>query len=80
MTYKQIILYTIIGLCFATSVFFVNHNDSFYESPIAEVIDTKLEDTTKVVDMYQNRRSSIYPEYNSRIEEWKRKRTAYPFN
>ncbi len=54
MTYKQIILYSIIGLCFVVSVFFVNHNDSFYESPIAEVIDTKLENTTKVVDMYQN--------------------------
>ena len=54
MTYKQIILYSIIGLCFVVSVFFVNHNYSFYESPIAEVIDTKLENTTKVVDMYQN--------------------------
>lgn len=55
MTYKQILLYIILGLCFVVSVFFVNHNYSFYQSPIAEVIDTKLEDTTDVVDIYQNK-------------------------
>jgi uncharacterized membrane protein len=54
MAYKQIILYTIIGLCFALSIFFVHHNHSFYERPIAEVIKTNLVDTTEVIDNHQN--------------------------
>ena len=52
--FKNIFLYTIIGLCFAISILFVNHNHSFYDRPIAEVIQTNLEDTTKVVDMHNN--------------------------
>jgi uncharacterized membrane protein len=47
-------LYTIIVLCFAASVFFVNHNHSFYERPIAKVIKINLADTTEMVDMYHN--------------------------
>ncbi|WP_410429697.1 YibE/F family protein [Metabacillus litoralis] len=54
MTYKQMILYFIIALCFAVSVFFVNHNYSFYERSIAEVIKTNLEDTTEITDIYDN--------------------------
>ena len=54
MAYKQIFLYVIIGLCFAISVFFVNHNYSFYERPIAQVIKTTLEDTTKMIDIHDN--------------------------
>ena len=54
MGYKSIFLYTIIALCFAASVFLVNHNYSFYERPIAKVIKTNLEDTTEMNDMYQN--------------------------
>jgi uncharacterized membrane protein len=54
MGYKPIFLYTIITLCFAGSVFFVNHNDSFYERPIAKVIKTNLENSTETNDRYQN--------------------------
>ncbi|MGM0878684.1 MAG: YibE/F family protein [Bacillota bacterium] len=54
MAYKQMFLYTIIALCFAASVFFVNHNYSFYERPIAEVIKTNLEDTTEIIDIHDN--------------------------
>ncbi|MCF2132227.1 hypothetical protein L1I79_38315, partial [Strepomyces sp. STD 3.1] len=50
MTYKQIFLYIISVLCFATSVFFVHHNYSFYDRPIAKVIKTSLEDTTEMSD------------------------------
>jgi uncharacterized membrane protein len=55
MGYKHISLYTIIALCFAASVFFVNHNYSFYDRPIAKVINTNLEDRTEMNDMYQNK-------------------------
>jgi uncharacterized membrane protein len=54
LTYKQIFLYTVIGLCFAVSVVFVNHNESFYKSSIAKVVKTNLIDSTKVTDNNQN--------------------------
>ena len=54
MGYKPIFLYTIITLCFAVSVFFVYHNESFYERSIAKVIKTNLVDSTEMNDMYQN--------------------------
>ena len=52
--YKSISLYAIVALCIATSIFFVYHNDSFYDRPIAKVIQTNLVETTKTNDMYQN--------------------------
>jgi uncharacterized membrane protein len=55
MTYKQFLLYTILALFFAVTVIFVNHNYSFYERPIAEVIKTNLEDTTEIIDRYDNK-------------------------
>ncbi|WP_372442256.1 YibE/F family protein [Metabacillus bambusae] len=54
MTYKQILFYTILTLCFAVSIVFVNHNYSFYERPIAKVIETNLEDTTESIDIHDN--------------------------
>jgi uncharacterized membrane protein len=55
MTYKQMVLYSIIGLCFTASVVFVTHNYSFYERPIAEVIKTNLEDTAEIIDIHNNK-------------------------
>lgn len=55
MTYNQIFLYTIIGLCFVASVLFVHHNYSFYKRPIAEVIKTNLEDKAEMIDIHQNK-------------------------
>ncbi|MFJ5624905.1 YibE/F family protein [Peribacillus loiseleuriae] len=55
LSYKQMVLYTIIGLCFVASVIFVHHNYSFYERPIAKVIKTNLEDTTEMIDMHNNK-------------------------
>ena len=54
ITYKKVSFYTIIGLLFAASIIFVNHNHSFYDRPIAEVIKVDLEDTVNVVDMHNN--------------------------
>ncbi|MCZ2259930.1 YibE/F family protein [Sporosarcina sp. G11-34] len=54
MTCKKVSFYTIIGLLFAASIIFVNHNHSFYDRPIAEVIKADLEDTVNVVDMHNN--------------------------
>lgn len=55
IAYKQLFLYAIIILCFAASIFFINHNYSFYERPIAEVIKTNLEDTAETIDIYDNK-------------------------
>lgn len=51
---KQIILYSILALCFLISIIFVYNNESFYKSPIAEVINTKLIDSEKMVDVNKN--------------------------
>jgi uncharacterized membrane protein len=51
---KNILLYTLLGLCFFISLFFVNHNHSFYERSIAKVIKTDLVETSNVVDMHNN--------------------------
>ncbi|MFJ7468320.1 YibE/F family protein [Peribacillus frigoritolerans] len=55
MGYKHVSLYAVIALCFVLSVFFVHHNYSFYEQPIAKVIKTNLENTTELNDMYENK-------------------------
>lgn len=55
MTYKQIFWYSIILLLFVSSVFFVYYNHSFYERPIAEVIEIELGDSTEMIDMHENK-------------------------
>ena len=53
-SYKRVLFYIILGLLFAVSILFVNHNHSFYDRPIAEVIKIDLEDTVDVIDMHNN--------------------------
>ncbi|MCM3639494.1 YibE/F family protein [Sporosarcina luteola] len=55
MTYKQILLFTVIGLCFAISMIFINNNYSFYEQPIAKVIQTELVEASNITDMNNNK-------------------------
>ena len=52
--YKSVSLYAIVALCIAASVFFVYQNYSFYDRPIAKVIQANLAETTQISDMYQN--------------------------
>ncbi|AHN21389.1 YibE/F family protein [Lysinibacillus varians] len=51
---QRIVIIFFLVLCFIASVIFVQHNETFYERPIAEVIKTELEDSTSVSDMYSN--------------------------
>ncbi|WP_078555684.1 YibE/F family protein [Bacillus alkalicellulosilyticus] len=51
---KSALVYIIIVLFCISSLIFVNHNYSFYNQPIAKVIETNLLDTTEVVDMFEN--------------------------
>lgn len=55
LIYNPFFLYSILAICFILSVIFVEHNESFYDRPIAEVIETKMEDSTEMVDMYDNK-------------------------
>jgi hypothetical protein len=41
-------MYSILAICFVASIIFVYNNYSFYDRPMAKVINTELEDTTKV--------------------------------
>ncbi|WP_156520706.1 YibE/F family protein [Oceanobacillus sp. Castelsardo] len=54
MSLNHIIFYTIIFICFITSIYFVYHNYAFYERPIAKVIQTNLEDSTDLKDIHGN--------------------------
>lgn len=54
ITVKQILLYIFIGICFIASLLFVYHNHSFYERPIAQVIEVTEIDLTPVVDHHGN--------------------------
>jgi uncharacterized membrane protein len=47
-------MYATLAILFVASIIFVNHNYSFYDRPIAKVIKTELEDTTKVTDLHNN--------------------------
>jgi uncharacterized membrane protein len=51
---KQLTFYIVLILSFVVSVILVNHNYSFYERPIAEVIETELIDTAEMTDIYGN--------------------------
>lgn len=50
-SYKKIWVYAILILCFVASVIFVNHNHSFYQKPVAEVMEATLVDTTPINDI-----------------------------
>ncbi|WP_204414345.1 YibE/F family protein [Bacillus tianshenii] len=52
---NNLFLYSILGLCFILSLIFVNHNHSFYNEPIAEVIETDVKDKEEVVDSFNNK-------------------------
>src|SRR5690625_4262514 len=54
MTYKQKLLYIIVALCFIVSIAFVYNNYSFYDQPIAQVIETNTEDTIVVTDLHHH--------------------------
>ncbi len=55
LTCKQIVLYTLLVLCFISSILFVNYNYSFYKTPIATIVETDLQKTTETVDHFQNK-------------------------
>lgn len=54
MTKKQVVLYSILAICLIGSFIFVYNNHAFYERPIAKVVETNVEDSTEVVDRYDN--------------------------
>lgn len=54
-TSKQRWFYTIVILLFLASVLFVNNNHSFYEHPIAQVVETTLVETEEITDMNDNK-------------------------
>lgn len=52
---KQLFIYMTVGLCVVISLFFVNNNYSFYERPIAKVIDMTVDETKERSDRHQNK-------------------------
>ena len=54
ITYKQIVFYMSLVVLVIGSLLFVNNNHSFYDRPIAKVLEANLEEATDVVDAYGN--------------------------
>ena len=73
MSYKHIVFYTLTVLCFVASVIFVHHNYSFYEHPIAKVVETNIEETTKVTDIHRNEDKLFTQRITAEIKNGKEK-------
>lgn len=54
LLHQKTFIYIIIVLALTTSVLFVNYNHSFYERPIAKVIEMNMEDSIDIIDMHNN--------------------------
>ncbi|MBE4909631.1 YibE/F family protein [Bacillus luteolus] len=54
ITKTQFFLYIVLLLLFIGSILFVNHNYSYYDRPIAEIINTELIETTEIIDHFDN--------------------------
>ncbi|WP_369823699.1 YibE/F family protein [Sporosarcina sp. P19] len=67
ITTWQWTLFLIIALCCIGSIAFVNQNHSFYDRPIAKVIDTTLEEETDVTDMHGNEDTLFVQQIVARI-------------
>lgn len=57
MTFKYKLFYILVFLCFIASIVFVYNNYSFYERPIAKVMEVSLENETELVDGFENKDS-----------------------
>ncbi len=55
MKFKHKLFYIGVFLCFMASHIFVTNNYSFYERPIAKVIEMNVEDQTEVIDAFGNK-------------------------
>ena len=53
-TYLQFSLYLLLAISCLTTIVFVYNNHSFYEQPIAKILEVELKDTTETVDMFGN--------------------------
>ncbi|WP_430392838.1 YibE/F family protein [Bacillus suaedaesalsae] len=54
MSYKNRMLVFLLLISFVGSIYFVHNNHFLYERPIAKVIKTNIEETTKVTDSNEN--------------------------
>ncbi|WP_175987499.1 YibE/F family protein [Bacillus sp. Marseille-Q1617] len=55
MSYIHLFILFLTSFLFAGSLYFVHHNQAFYDRPIAEVKNAKVEQTTEMEDMNGNK-------------------------
>lgn len=53
-TRKNIIIYSILAVCFVGSLLLVQNNYSFYDRTIVKVVETNQEDVTEITDRHKN--------------------------
>lgn len=54
ITCKQKILYLIVIISCIASIIFIYNNHSLYDDPIAQVVETNIEESTEMTDVHQN--------------------------
>ncbi|MDR4889891.1 YibE/F family protein [Fredinandcohnia sp. QZ13] len=62
MAFKYKLFYIILFLCFVASIVFIHNNYSFYERPIAKVVEVELQDKTEIVDGFENK-DTLFTQY-----------------
>ncbi len=67
------IVYSILAVCFVSSVLLVNNNHSFYDRSIAKVTSATLVETTDVTDMHGNDDTLYTQELKATIRNGKEK-------
>ncbi|ARF17392.1 yibE/F-like family protein [Sporosarcina ureae] len=67
ITTWQWILFLIVAICCLGSIAFVHQNHSFYDRPIAKVIDTTIKEETSVTDMHGNEDTLFVQQIVARI-------------
>ncbi|UXH46190.1 YibE/F family protein [Rossellomorea vietnamensis] len=53
--YRTLLLFAFLAICVFASLYFVNHNQSLYDRPIAEVTSSKIMEKTDMEDMTGNK-------------------------
>ncbi|WP_407268231.1 YibE/F family protein [Radiobacillus sp. PE A8.2] len=73
ITYKQVLLYSILTICFIISIIFVHNNHAFYERTIAKVTETNLVDSTEVTDNHNNEDTLVTQDIVAEIKNGEQK-------
>ncbi|WP_208591849.1 YibE/F family protein [Gracilibacillus suaedae] len=68
LTKQQLLIVTLIAVCFISSIIFVNHNHEFYDRPIGKITNTVQTDKAETVDQHQNQDYMVTQEITAEVQ------------